>query len=258
MFAVPSMLGQVADHMSAPCEQPITLLCAGARLERSVRERVSDRLPNATIVEYYGASELSFVTIRVDGDGTPVGSVGRAFPGVSITIRDDDGHVLPPATSGRIFVQSNLVFSGYRGVIPESAAVQVGDAWTVGDLGSVDEEGYLTVDGRGSALIIVAGANVQPEEVEGVLAEVTGVGQVAVIGVDDPRLGQRLVACIVPSGPLPPRATLRTHISRRLAQHKHPHRYVQLPGPLPLGRTGKVDRDRVKEMVGAGAGLEIR
>ena len=258
MYVVPSMLQQLVEGLPGPATtQPRIIFCAGARLDQVTRDLVAECLPASTIVEYYGASELSFVAIRVDGDATPAGSVGRAFPGVEVTIRDDHGAPCEVGTPGRIFVRSPLVFSGYRGTVPTGGAERLGEEWSVGDIGHLDDDGFLFVAGRGSSLIITGGANVQPEEVEQVLATVPGVSGCAVVGIDDARWGQVPVAAIMMRDATVSRADLRRAVGERLARHKRPRRYVVLDA-LPLGRTGKIDRDGVRSAIVDGAGRELR
>lgn len=260
IFVVPTMLARLAaDLPEATAGGPHTIFCAGARLAPELRAQVGRCLPQAQIVEYYGASELSFVAIQTPDDGTPLGSVGRAFPGVEVSIRDDGGRPLPAGVDGRIFARSELVFAGYRGSPPASAAQTCGEGWwTVGDRGHLDADGAVYVAGRGSALIISGGANVQPEEVEAVVAGVVGVADCAVVGVPDAVWGEAVVAVVVPSaGADLTRAHLRREVARRLGRAKRPRRYVAMAAPLPTGRTGKVDRDRVRAAVLANEGQDL-
>jgi acyl-CoA synthetase (AMP-forming)/AMP-acid ligase II len=150
---------------------------------------------------------------------------------------------------------------GYRGQVPASAARSIdGGWWTVGDRGMIDDAGNLYVGGRGSSLIITGGANVQPEEVEHVLKQCPGVAACVVVGLPDPKWGELVCAAVVPETPRDlRRADLRAHAAAALAPIKRPRRYVALGGPVPLGRSGKVDRQRVRELVmQAGPEREIR
>lgn len=258
MYVVPTMLAMAVRSGSLGGTPPRRLYCAGARLEAAVLAGVRSAFPGSTVVEYYGASELSFVTLRRDGDVTPPGSVGRPFPGVEVDVRGDDGVPVAEGETGTIHVRSPLVFAGYRGGAPPGATGPAEGGWlTVGDRGRVDADGYLWVDGRGSALIITGGANVQPEEVEEVVASAPGVDAAVVVGLPDPTWGQVVCAAIVPGGGPPRRADLRTHVASRLSPHKRPRRYVVLHDPVPIGRTGKVDRDAVRALVDAGRSEDL-
>ncbi|MCB0881499.1 MAG: AMP-binding protein, partial [Thermoleophilia bacterium] len=258
MYVVPTMLAHAAARGSLGTPAPRRVYCAGARLEAAVRAAVRDAFPGTEVVEYYGASELSFVAIRRDGDDTPPGSVGRAFPGVEIEVRGDDGVPAAAGERGTLHVRSPLVFMGYRGGAPAGAPARPADGWiTVGDRGRVDAAGHVWVDGRGSALIITGAANVQPEEVEEVVSTAPGVASCVVVGVDDPAWGQVVCAAVEPAqGAALTRAALRAHVAGRLSAYKRPRRYVALDGPPPLGRTGKVDRAAVRALVDGAA--EIR
>lgn len=261
VFVVPTMLAQLVRGPDAVGSGPRMFLCAGARLGADVRTGAEARFPGTGIVEYYGASELSFVAIQIPGDGSPPGSVGRAFPGVEVSVRDDADRELPAGEPGVIFARGPLVFAGYRGEAPASAARSIdGGWWTVGDRGRLDAAGNLFVAGRGSGLIITGGANVQPEEVEEVVAAYPGVAECVVVGLPDPVWGEVVVAGIVQEAGRPvARAELRRHAAASLAPHKRPRRYVRLAGPLPVGRTGKTDRARVRDLVAAApAGDEVR
>jgi acyl-CoA synthetase (AMP-forming)/AMP-acid ligase II len=261
MYVVPTMLTRLAEARGAFGPGPEYIFCAGASLSPDVAEAARRRFPRSRLVEYYGASELSFVAIRRDGDGTPAGSVGRAFPGVEISVRDDGDVPVAPGVEGTIFARSSLIFSGYRGEVPASAARRIADGWwTVGDRGSLDKAGNLYVVGRGSSLIVTGGANVQPEEVEQVVAGSPGVAACVVVGLPDPTWGEIVCAAVVAEPDVVVRRDdLRRCVAGALAPYKRPRRYIALEGPLPLGRTGKVDRVRVRALVmRAGSARDIR
>lgn len=258
VYVVPTMLAQLARDGATRGADPRFIFCAGARLDAEVRAAAAERFPGSGLVEYYGASELSFVAIQLPGDRTPPGAVGRAFPGVEISVRDDGDRVVPAGTTGVIFARGPLVFAGYRGEPPSTGARAVdGGWWTVGDRGRLDEAGNLFVAGRGSGLIVSGGANVQPEEVEEVVVRCPGVADCVVVGAPDPIWGEVVVAAVVVEpGRRVTRADLRRHAAASLARHKRPRRYVRLAGPIPVGRAGKVDRGRVRELVMDGSPVD--
>jgi acyl-CoA synthetase (AMP-forming)/AMP-acid ligase II len=261
VYVVPTMLAQHATGTSPVSSvDPAFIFCAGARLEATVRDGVAERFPTSCLVEYYGASELSFVAIQVDGDGTPAGTVGRLFPGVEVSIRDDDDHEVAPGEVGTIFARSPLVFSGYRGTAPETAARALEGGWlTVGDRGALDANGFLSVAGRGSSLIITGGANVQPEEVEDVVATHHEIVACVVVGIPDPTWGEVVCAAVATQpGAVVAREDLRRHVAQYLARYKRPRRYLHLAGDVPMGRSGKIDRAAVQRLVLAGELQELR
>src|SRR5690606_21677595 len=123
------------------------------------------RFPAARFAEFYGASELSFTTVVKDDEAVPPDLVGRAFRDVVITIRDHAGRLLPPGEAGLVFVESPFVFMEYACGASEPPQ-WLGDAITVGDVGRLDDRGFLHLVGRASRMIITSGKNVHPEEVE--------------------------------------------------------------------------------------------
>ncbi|MEZ5079545.1 MAG: class I adenylate-forming enzyme family protein [Thermoleophilia bacterium] len=244
-FVVPAMLPALC---AAPAS-PAVVFCAGAALAPSLAEQLRDAHPRTRLVEYYGASELSFVAIRDHADDAPDGTTGRAFPGVEISVRNESGEEVSTGTVGTIFARSALVFDGYRGRPPESGARTIGDGWwTVGDRGALDQDGHLTVAGRGTSLIISGGVNIQPEEVEAALADHPDVSACAVVGLPHARWGEQVCAVIQAApGTAPDRGELRAHLAARISNTKRPHRYVFTDDPLPRLSGGKPDRRTIRD-----------
>lgn len=179
-----------------------------------------------------------------DPDEVVLETVGRASDGIEIRVVDDDGAVLPPDTVGRVQVRSGAVMRGYWRDPEATAAVLDRDGWvTVGDLGRLDQRGYLTLVGREGERYVRGGYNVYPVEVERVLSEHAGVGEVAVVGVPDPVLGEIGLAFVVAAagaGPPDP-DELRRWVGAHLADYKVPDRVVVLT-EMPLTSVGKIDR----------------
>jgi acyl-CoA synthetase (AMP-forming)/AMP-acid ligase II len=123
-----------------------------------------------------------------------------------------------------------------------------GDAFTVGDMGRVDEDGYLFLDGRRDDLVITGGVNVYPVEVESALAEAPGVVEVAVFGVTDDEWGERVCAAVVGGVD---EDTLRRHAAQRLAPYKRPKAYFHV-NELPRTPTGKLRRRDLRATLGLG------
>lgn len=168
---------------------------SGAKWFSSGNDDLRRLVPNARFVEFYGASELSFVTVRKSGDGCPEDAVGRPFSGVDIQIRRADGAPCSIGEAGRIFVKSEYLFSGY--VCGARAPDAIDGAMTIGDLGFVDTDGFLHLVGRENRMIVTSGKNVYPEEIEAALLRFPGVQGAAVFGVPDVRRGERIVALLL-------------------------------------------------------------
>lgn len=196
--------------------------------------------PNARFAEFYGASELSFVTVAKEGESAPPDSVGRAFPGVVITIRDRRGRRLPRGRTGLVFVESQMLFSGYA-IGEEKDIYRAGRAVSVGDLGFLDANGFLHLVGRAGRMLVTSGKNVFPEEIERVLKGHPDLLEAAVFGTPDVKRGQRLAAVVCPrNGERLSRAALIAHARAALPLYKVPRLYC-IANEWPRTRSGKTD-----------------
>ncbi len=237
MFCVPAHLQRLFAHWDehgTPDLSSFRLVAhAGAPCPEWVKRRLVEAFPPGTTWEFYGSTEGQFTACRSEEWLERPGTLGRARPGRTMTT-DEQGHlwcVVPPHARFTYLGDPEKTAAAWRET-PE------GPAFTVGDLGHVDEDGHVHLDGRREDLVISGGVNVYPAEVERVLGEVPGVEDVAVFGVEDDEWGQRVCAAVV--GDVDP-ATLRTHAREHLAPAKRPKEY-HLLGSLPRTPTGKVRR----------------
>ena len=233
MFCVPAHLQRLFAHwdeQGTPDLSSFRLVAhAGAPCPEWVKRRLIEEFPAGSTWEFYGSTEGQFTACRSEEWLEHPGTLGRARQGREMTV-DDDGHLW-------CVVPAHARFS-YYGDPEKTAAAWRGSAFTVGDLGRVDEDGYVFLDGRREDLIITGGVNVYPAEVEQVLGEVPGVDDIAVYGVDDEQWGQRVCAAVV--GAVDD-ATLDAHARTHLAPAKRPKDYHRLD-ELPRTPTGKVRR----------------
>ncbi|WP_164199848.1 class I adenylate-forming enzyme family protein [[Micrococcus luteus] ATCC 49442] len=229
-----------------------TIICAGSKLDARTLEAARRWAPHATIFEYYGASELSFVS----GAGLPAGEldaggtgIGRAFPGVDVRILDDDGTGLPDGDIGNICVRSGMVSNGYLWG-DDGEALRSFDGWyTVGDQGYL-ADGELHILGRRADMILTSGKNVYPHEVELALASVPGVAAAVAAGMPDDIRGQRVVAGVVPAHGGISATQLKAGLENILARDKRPVQYFSLT-ELPTSNRGKVSRNILLEWIGS-------
>ncbi|MBO1001739.1 AMP-binding protein [Pseudogracilibacillus auburnensis] len=245
VYAVPTMLSSLAKQKEV-VESSVTFLSSGAKLYPSIKQALSNVFPNSSIYEYYGASELSYVTYttREMSDKYP-NSVGKPFPGVDILIRDENGVPLPPGEIGNIFIQSDFLFNGY--VHDDTATKQVLTKYgaTIGDLGFLNEEGLLTIIGRKNNMIISGGQNIYPEEVEKILKDVPNVKEAVIIGMEDEHWGQKVIALIEWKEKSPDNLKrLKAHCRKNVAIYKRPRKYYSVTG-LPYTPTGKIARNKI-------------
>jgi fatty-acyl-CoA synthase len=203
--------------------------------------RFGDNLYNV-----YGSTEVAYASIATPRDlyAAPT-SAGRPPWATVVRVLDDDGREVPMGRSGRIFVGNGLLFEGYTGG-GESKEVLDG-LMSSGDVGRFDGEGRLYVEGRDDEMIVSGGENVFPQEVEDCLARHDAVIEVAAIGVDDHRFGQRLRVFVVAGDARPSEDELKDWVRQNLARYKVPREIVFLD-ELPRNATGKILKRELAEL----------
>jgi acyl-CoA synthetase (AMP-forming)/AMP-acid ligase II len=227
------------------------LMHAGAPCPPVLKRQAMARVAPGVLWEFYGATEGQFTTCSSDEWLERPGTVGRARPGRRLFIEplaDADGESEPDGI-GTIWC-SAPPFARFAYFGNEEATAQAwnGDAFSVGDIGSLDEDGYLYLTGRRSDLIITGGVNVYPAEIEAALVELDGITEACVFGLEDPEWGQRVCAAVVGRPGLTPEEVI--DVSRHvLAPFKRP-KSVFITADLPLGPTGKVQRRKMAEHLG--------
>lgn len=196
----------------------------------------------APLIEGYGLTETSCVsTINPLYGKRKPGSVGPAMEGVRVEIFAGDGTILPAGQDnvGEVAVSGSNIMLGYYNQ-KQASAEALKDGWFfTGDLGYKDEDGYLWIVGRKKELIIRGGANIYPKEVEDVILKLKGVREVAVIGVPDQFMGERVKAVVVSADPSIDEDMVKQHCDKYLANYKVP-RIVEFVPALPRNSTGKV------------------
>lgn len=236
-FVVPAHLTRLREHGWPRTDSFRLLAHAGAACPEPIKRATIDAFAATTVWEFYGSTEGQFTACRADEWLQRPGTVGRSRPHRHMRV-DADGHLW-------CRVPRYARFTYWRD--PErTAAVWDDDEFTVGDLGRIDDEGFVYLDGRRDDLVISGGVNVYPAEVESALSELAGVAEAAVFGVPDERWGQRVCAAIV--GDVS-EAALVDWAARRLAPAKRPKSYVMVDD-LPRTTTGKVRRLDIAADVG--------
>jgi acyl-CoA synthetase (AMP-forming)/AMP-acid ligase II len=193
-----------------------------------------------------GATFLSESDHRL-ADGPRMRSAGRVLPGVTITIRDPDGEILPAGQIGEVCIETPNMMSGYWKQPEETArTITAAGYLRSGDAGYLDEDGYLYIKDRIKDMIITGGENVYPAEVESAMFGHPDIEEVAVIGVPDGRWGEAVKAVIVPKpGVTPDAAAILAYTRQRVAGYKTP-KSIDFVGALPKNATGKVLRRELR------------
>jgi long-chain acyl-CoA synthetase len=201
------------------------------------------------VVELYGSSEGAgpFVCTSAEWLERP-GTVGRPRGAMDVTIVDEDGEDLPHGEVGMVYVRRQDGAPEYHGDPEKTAAMQLPDGrFTVGDMGWLDEDGYLFLADRRVDLVLTGGSNVYPAEIEAVLSEHPTVGDVAVFGLPDPEWGQVVMAVVEPApGQLVDVRELTDHCREQLASYKVPKRIEVVPS-LPREASGKLKKRLLRD-----------
>jgi long-chain acyl-CoA synthetase len=220
-------------HAAAPC--PV-----------AVKFKMMDAFPDAEIHELYGASEGGATKISPDEWRSRPGSVGRPWPGVEIRILDDDGRSVATGESGIIYIRPpGPQRFRYRNDEEATSRAWRDDAFTVGDIGYLDGDGYLTITDRVSDMVLWGGVNIAPREIEEVLFDHPAVVDCAVFGIPDDRDGERLKAMVQLRTDVDSK-DLSDFVATRLARYKVPREW-EVVDELPRDQNGKVRKRQLRE-----------
>jgi len=193
-----------------------------------------------SILERYGMTETLMITSNpYVGERRP-GTVGLPLPGVNVQLLNEVGSAVGENETGEIYVRGESVFSGYWRKPEATANAWMDGFFATGDLAMRSQDGYYTICGRRSDLIISSGFNVYPREVEEFLEQQEGVAEAAVIGIHDPVRGEVPIAYIVPRGKFDPER-MKDICHKNLASFKIPQRFIEMP-QLPRNALGKIQK----------------
>ena len=249
---VPSQLNDLITHPEFSATQLQTLVnigYAGAPMSRALFDRVKSMLPNVSFTENYGQSEACPITIRCDRDGNEkLETVGKAAINAELGIVDQEGNLLPPGQIGGIVTRGEQVFDEYFNDPEETAnAFRLPDGWLLtGDVGFIDEDGFLTLVDRSKDMLVSGAENVYPVEIENALYQHDAVAECAVFGIPDERWGEVPAAHVV----LSPNVSISEDqlidfCASRIARFKRP-RIVKFVSSLPKTPVGKIRKNELR------------
>jgi malonyl-CoA/methylmalonyl-CoA synthetase len=249
-YGVPTMYSRLLAEATTRTERPGPIrLCVSGSAALSADTFVRfEQIFGQRIVERYGMTEtLMNLTNPYQGERR-AGTVGMPFPGQEARVVDvGTRQPLPPDTDGEIEVRGPHVCAGYWNRPDATAERFMPDGWfRTGDLGRVSADGYYTITGRATDLIISGGYNVYPREVEELLQQCPGVDDVAVVGLPDPDLGEQVVAAVVRNDPGLGEDHIVSFCRDHLASYKKPRR-VFFVDALPRNALGKVQKHILRE-----------
>jgi len=248
LIVIPVMMQRImrlgADERSGDFSKLKVVAASGSALPGDLATDWMDAFGD-TLFNTYGSTEVAWATIArpLDMREAP-GTAGKAPYNTVVKIYGEDGKLVEQGESGRIFVGNTMLFGGYTGEQDERKEM-IDGLMSSGDIGRLDQEGRLFVEGRDDEMIVSGGENVFPKEVEDCLSRHDDVEDVAAIGIDDEDYGKRLRAFVVTSGEVDG-DTLKAHVKHNLAGYKVPREIVFLD-ELPRNSTGKVRKLDLKE-----------
>jgi acyl-CoA synthetase (AMP-forming)/AMP-acid ligase II len=265
-FLVPTHLQRILQHPGLGADETFDslrlLVHAGAPCPETLKRETMSRARPGVVWEFYGSTEAQYTICSPDDWLEHPGTVGKARPGRRLflaPIQEEEGESGDLVDEAIWCDQPDFARFVYWRNPEATARAWRGSACTVGDLGRLDDNGFLYLTGRRSDLIISGGVNVYPAEVENVLAAVPGVREVAVFGLPDEQWGQRVCVAYVADGPTQSTSTsvveesMRAAASHQLAPYKRPKDYIAADD-LPHTATGKLMRRAVPQHLGLAEG----
>ncbi len=221
----------------------------GAPMPMATIEALAQRLPGLTLLNAYGATETTSPTTMMPMGDTPThaDSVGVELPAARVLIMDEQGVELPHGEVGELWIAGPMVVPGYWDNAETTAASFTAGYWHSGDLGWIDEQGYVRVNDRKKDMINRGGFKIYSIEVENALMAFPGILEAAVVARPCPVLGERVHAVVHGPGVTPDDAALKKHCALRLADYKVPETITWSATALPRNANGKVMKRLLRE-----------
>jgi acyl-CoA synthetase (AMP-forming)/AMP-acid ligase II len=260
MFTVPTIVKMLTEHPSVDAYEHSSLrylIYAGAPMYREDQKHALKKL-GKVLVQYFGLGEVTGnITVlptalheAKDGPEVKAGTCGYERTGMQVSIQDDQGHEVPPGQTGEICVCGPAVFAGYYNNSEANEKAFRNGWFRTGDLGHMDEEGFLYITGRASDMYISGGSNVYPREIEEKILTHPAIAEVAVLGIPDRTWGEIGVAvCVLRPEAILNEQELLTWMDGKVARYKLPKR-VFFWDALPKSAYGKITKKNIRAALG--------
>jgi acyl-CoA synthetase (AMP-forming)/AMP-acid ligase II len=261
-FSAPTQLKRIVslpDDVLAEADVSAmhTLIANAAPVPYALKEEVIAKLGDGFLFEVYGSTELGVDTILSPEDQLrKPGSCGKPYGGIEVKAVGENGETLPPGQAGELFFKSPLAMDGYHRTTEQLA--EAGEGWkSVGDVGYLDDEGYVYISDRKKDMIISGGMNIYPAEIEAVLHAHPDVMDAAVFGIPDEEWGEKVHAVVQPKvGVQLDLVALESFVNERLAGYKHPRSW-EVRDELPRTESGKLLKRLLRDEHWAGRSSSV-
>ncbi|MEI5682626.1 AMP-binding protein [Mesorhizobium sp. CCNWLW179-1] len=256
-FTPPSVARDIFNHELAKTSDLSSFkrwYVGGANLSKNDRDKMHDLIPGVQIYFQYGLTEAGVIVTVLkekDYDRAPAGSIGRAFLNFDVKILTEDIQDAPLNEVGEIVVRGPSVMKGYFNN-PEATAATFHDGWLrTGDMGAMDENGFVRFHDRLKDMVKTGGLNVYSQEVEQVLLRHPSVREAAILGIPSEKWGEEVAAVIVcQDGTEPDEKSILTHAKRELAGYKVPKRIIFIDyADMPINYSGKIAKRELRDKI---------
>ncbi|MEK4510943.1 AMP-binding protein [Paenibacillus sp. FSL K6-2524] len=247
LFVVPTMIEALMKKAIPDQTQIQALISSGGKWSEASKNRCQEVFGGAKLYEYYGSSEASYISYLDIRSEDKANSVGKPFPGVQISIRDEYFQEVPTGRIGQLYIRSDMMFKGYY-QLPEETAAVFRDGWLMlGDYASMDHDGFLYMAGRAKNRMVSGGLNIFPEEVEAVLEQIPEIHEVMVFGMPDTYWGEQVTALVKWNGKQ--RLSIeeiKNYCRQYLASYKAPKQLITVDEFIYTS-SGKLARQAMKD-----------
>lgn len=254
-FTVPTMMLAITQNPNFTSERVSSLRLSVLGGSLTTEEQflfLKKLMPNNHLVNIYGMSEISTISVTDYEDTVEhiTQTVGKIIKGVDCIIRDvQTGEILPQGKSGEICIRSNNMFVCYYKLPIDSQPIDENGWMGTGDLGYIDDDGYLRLTGRAKELIIRGGENISPNEIASTISEIAEIADVKVLGIPHKILGEQVAAAIImKEGSAFSEDAIKTYLADKLAKYKIPEHFEVFES-FPLLGSGKVDAISLKKIM---------
>ncbi|MGG0658552.1 AMP-binding protein [Rummeliibacillus pycnus] len=246
LFVVPTMIEKLLETVTKPL-QIQALISSGAKWNDESKGKAKEIFGETKLFEFYGSSEASYISYFDINCDDKKGSVGKPFPGVNISIRNNNFQEVPQGEIGQLYIQSDLMFTGYFDMPNETKNVFDNGWLKLGDYVYKDEDGYLYIVGRAKNMIISGGLNIYPEEVELILKAIPEIEEVMVLGIQDSYWGEKVISLVQwKDSQSLTEEEIRTFAEKYLPSYKLP-KEILIVEQFIYTSSGKIARQKMKD-----------